>query len=133
MQAFVAHQASLSHIKYSSILHDLSITNRSHTAVEFSQEFVDLISNTSVYNLYDPLLKLQKEMPGAWTFDEGYMLTFGATVTTAISLILPEFYGEALLCIIAKGILDETSAEFLINKYQPAFYKAIKGKLITKT
>jgi len=115
MQAYVAHQESLSFINHTSILHDLSLKNRTTSAVGFSQKFVDLISTSSVYNWYSPLRQIQVEMPGS--SDVGYMLTFGAIVTTAVSLMLPYFYGEAVICIITPMILDEETAEFLINSY----------------
>jgi hypothetical protein len=38
--------------------------------------------------------------------DIGYMLTFGAIVTTAVSLMLPIFYGETVINIITPLILD---------------------------
>lgn len=57
--------------------------------------------------------------------------TYGAIVTTAFSLILPNSLASATIKSIAYKIMGQADADFLVNQYQPELFTALSTVSLT--
>lgn len=114
--SYIAHQASLSNLKGSSIIHELSKTPRSKSGVDSNTELNDLLRTKPPSDWMDGILGL--DMPQ-------YYFTFSALVTSMFTFIFPESIVDWIIPELMKLFpLSEEVKDFILNFYLPELRSA---------
>ena len=114
--SYIAHQASLSNLKGSSIIRALSKTPRSKSGVDSNTELNDLLRTKPPSDWMDGILGL--DMPQ-------YYFTFSALVTSMFTFIFPESIVDWIIPELMKLVpLSEEVKDFILNFYLPELRSA---------
>jgi len=115
--AFVAHQASVKNLPdVSSVVRDLSLTPRSKSSVESSEDLTKLFENTPVEEWTQAILDV--DMPD-------YMLTFSGLVSTFLTLLLDDTLADiAIPALMDLFSLPDEQREFVFDHYLPEIRNA---------
>jgi hypothetical protein len=122
--AYVTHQAAMQSLEWSPVLHELRRPEdppRQSTAIELSDKIQDILLEVPVADWREALDLL--DVPGQYT-------TYGALVATYFELIFqkePEI-ATGLFTVIARAIVNEQEADFLIDMFQPQLRAALNAK-----
>ena len=109
--SYIAHQASVSNLKGTSIIHELSETPRRRTGVQSNSDLNDLLRTKPPSEWMQGIIDL--DMPI-------YYVTFSALVTTMFTLIFSETIVDFIIPQLMKLFpLEEEVKQFIINSYIP--------------
>ena len=109
--SYIAHQASLSNLKGTSVIHELSETPRSKSGVETNTDLNTLLRTRPPSEWMDAILAF--DMPS-------YYVTFSGLVTTMFTLIFPESIVDLVIPLLMKIFpLEQEVKDFILNKYIP--------------
>lgn len=103
----------------SSIIKEVSLTPRNHSMSEVMQNITNFIANNDT--VFWPLVLEQEDYP------HDYTLTFAATVTTIVALILPWNLTTAIITFVCDHTISEQNKQFITEHYFPELEIAIQG------
>jgi len=115
--SYLAHQQSVAQLPFSSILHEISPTNRSTNGVGVADQLTQMTINHGVPE-WAQILDTA-DLP------HDYFITFAALISTGFSLVMPFFLVRALISAIAYAIIPKDDADFVVNSYLPALEKGV--------